>query len=833
MDDQRWKQIERVYIGALDATDRTAYLDEGCRGDPELRAAVDLLLTQEPSTVTLIGRLALHGLDGFSTPYTTDRAPLAPDTQFGQYRIGELLGSGGSSDVYKAYDTRLGRFVALKFFDGTRVTEEFRARFARESRAAASLNHPNIATVYEVGEADRAWFIAMEFVDGKTLREAFNDPLCSLRQRLDYLAQAASGVARAHASGMAHCDLKPDNIMVTRDGLVKVLDFGLARLAGSPDGSGLRLEGTIGYMSPEQAGGQPIDARSDVFSFGCILFEAVTGHLPFPAARWFESLMYATPPRLETLTHDAPDDLQALIDDCLVKDPSRRLPSLDEVSRRLQAILHAPSPVRRWVLAAIAIAALLISTLAYWQWPASPPAGSVAVIPFVDVGPAPDGRQLADGISEGVINALAQLPDLKVIAQTSSSRFRGNSLDVPTVARTLGVLTLVTGRVVVASGQLTISAQLVSGRDGTVMWSSVYTPSLARITEVEAQIAREIARRVRSQLTPDDQRRLDKVVHPNAEAYSALLQGRFEMSRYTPESARKAAEHFKEALGVDSSYALANAELANAFRRLGGFGLLKPEEALRNSEEAALRAVRLDDELPEAHAALAGVWRDKWQWMDAEREYRRAIELSPSFGGARQALAIGLTLTGNADAAIEEIQRARELDPVGIPGAVESAAVFYNLRFYDRALATLMDATSFDRLAPTIWTWIGIVNGGKGDFTAAVDGFAKAFALGENTPSTRCYYIHALARAGRRPEALRQLRALEASDTVVGPSFLAIAHLGLGDRERALKELETGYKNREPLLQYIVVEPYLDNVIDEPRFRKIVDGMGLPQPRRS
>jgi TolB-like protein/tRNA A-37 threonylcarbamoyl transferase component Bud32/tetratricopeptide (TPR) repeat protein len=831
MDDQRWRQIEDVYLAALDAPDRTAFLTDTCRDDPELRAAVDLLLTQEPSTISLIGRLALHGLVT-TAEAAADREPLAPDSQLGSYRIVELLGSGGSSDVYKAYDIRLHRHVALKVFDGRRVTEEFRQRFARESRSAASLNHPNIATVYEVGEAERAWFIAMEFVDGRTLRDAFKEPTCSLRQRLEWLAQAASGIARAHANGLAHCDLKPDNIMVTRDGLVKVLDFGLARLAGSSEASGRRLEGTIGYMSPEQAAGKTIDVRSDVFSFGCMLFEAVTDTRPFPAERWFDSLMHAAQPRLETLTHRVPDGVQALVDDCLVKDPDKRLASLDQVSQRLQSILGAQSRVNHWMLGAVAIVLLLIPAVAYWQWPAPPPAGSVAVIPFATVEATADARRLADGISEGVINVLAQLPDLKVIARSSSFRFAGDSLDAPMVARALGVQTLVTGRIANTNGQLTISAELVSGRDGTAMWRQSYTPSLDHVMDVEGQIAREIARRVRSELTAADRRRLDKAVHPNSDVYSLLLRGRFEMQLYTLPSALSAKSYFEQALGIDPAYALGNAELANAYLRLASNGGLEPAEALQRGEQVARKAIAIDDEVPEAHAALANILRNKWQWADAQREYRRAIGLSPSFGPARQGLAIALTLTGERDEAIAEITRARELDPVGLPGAVESAAVFYNLRLYDRALAALNDGLAIDSRGAVLYQWLGIVNGGRGDFGGAVAALEKAMALGYNTPATRSYYVHALARAGRRDEAGRQLRALESDGSVVAPSFVAIAYLGLGDRERAITHLQAGYEARDPLLQYIVVESFLDDVMDDRRFQKIVDGMGLPRPRR-
>ncbi len=830
MDDQRWKQIEGVYLAALDAPDRVALLAEACQQDPELFRVVERLLKEDPSTISVFGRLTLHGLDA---PAKVPQ--LSPDTELGLYRIVELLGSGGSSHVYKAYDTRLDRHVALKVFDGTRVTDAIRARFVRESRAAASLNHPNIATVYDVGEANGFWFIAMEFIDGVTLRATFDDPASSLRQRLEYLAQAASGLARAHAHGIAHCDLKPENMMVTSDGLVKVLDFGLARLTGSTDETGPRFEGTVGYMSPEQVTGAPINVSSDVFSFGCILFEAATSRVPFPdAPRWIDQLIHARAPRVETLTSGVPAGLADLVDDCLEKRAAERLPSLEDVSLRLQAILK-PGPSRLGVraLAAVVLALLTLSAVAYWQWPTSPLAGSVAVIPFVTAEATGDSRRLADGLSEGIIHALTLLPDLKVIASTSSFRFGGDSLDIADVARTLGVQTLVTGRLVSANGQLRIRIELVSGSDETVMWAADFTPSLQNIADVESRIALEIARRVRSELTPADQRRLNKAVHPNAEAYSLLLRGRYEMSLYTPESGQRAASYFEQALGIDPSYALANAELANAYRFLATSGSLKPDEALQRGEQAALKAVAMDDELPEGHAALAGIQRDRWQWANAEREYRRAIALSPSFGPARQALAIALTLTRNDEAALVEIMRARELDPVGLPGAVESAAVFYNLRLYDRALATLQEAANLDGRAGVLWRWNGIVSGGKGDYATAAAAFERAIALGDRSAATRCYYIHALARAGRDTDALRELSMLERETAVVAPSFLAIAYLGIGDRERAIAQLQAGYAARDPLLQYIVVESYLDALMDDPRFVQIVDGMGLPQPRRS
>ena len=672
----------------------------------------------------------------------------------------------------------------------------------------------------------------MEFIDGVTLRAKFADPSCSESQRLGYLVQAASALSRAHANGIAHCDLKPDNIMVTHEGLVKVLDFGLARIAGSSEVLAAHIEGTIGYMSPEQAGGQSMDARSDVFSFGCVLFEAASNSLPFGSqltSQWLERLMQEPPSRLDPVaTKNMSAALQALIDDCLIKDPAARVTTMDEVCHRLEAILHhAPASTRRPLLTVAVLAALAAAGFGYWQFRPQSATGAVAVIPFVSVERTADGARVAEGISEGIIDALMQLPDLKVIARSSSFRFTGDSLDVPNVARTLGVQTLVTGRIVQADGRLRITAELIS-RDGVALWGANYTPNTNNLTDVQVQIAREIARRVRTQLTPADQRRLDKAIHPNTEAHALLLRGRYELSLYTPESLNRAAAHFQQALGIDPTYGMANAELANTYRLLNGFGIIDPREALRLGEQAALRAIAADEELAEAHNALAGIRRDRWQWADAEREYRRAIALSPSFVTARRELAIALTLTGNAEGAVAEVMRARELDPVGVPGTVASAAVFYNLRQYDRALETLTEAMNVDSLASALWAWSGIVRGATGDFDRAIAAFEKAIELGDNTAGTRCYYIHALARAGRHADALRLLDTIERERGTVPPPSLAIAYAGFGHRERAIAELEAGYAVRHPLLQYVRVEWFLASLMDDPRVRQMVAGMGLP-----
>jgi serine/threonine protein kinase/tetratricopeptide (TPR) repeat protein len=847
VDHQRWKEIEALYLAALDAPDQRSFVEEACQGDADLLQEVEQLLTQEPGTVRLFDRLMSRALSGEAASST--HTFLAIGSALGVYRIFELLGSGGSSDVYKAFDTRLDRFVALKVFTHATLTDDFRDRFVREAKAAASLNHPNIATVYEVGQDESHWYIAMEYVDGVTLREKLEDPECSISERLGYLTQAADALARAHSRRIVHCDLKPENIMLGPDGLVKVLDFGLARLVhASPSHSSSitpaavdepaveqprpRIEGTIGYMSPEQVAGQEVGLRSDVFAFGCMLFEAAANRLPF----WSESLvgslyslMNEPPPRLEAFTSDAPVGLQELVDECLAKDPAARLPSMEDVSERLQTIAQPrPLAVGRLQWGAVALLAAALGGFSYWQWSTQPEAASVAVLPFVNAQSTPEGAVLAEGISEGLINALTQLPDLKVIARSSSFRFPGNAPDVQSIARTLGVRTLVTGRVAESDGRLRVTAELVNGADGTALWGAEYSGPVADLSDIQAQIENEVARRVRSSgLTPLDQRILAKTIHPNPDVNSLLLRGRYQMSLYTPESTQKAASYFEQALGIDQGYAVANAELANVYRRLGGAGIFKPGEALPLAEQAALKAIAADDELPAAHTVLADIKRDHWEWAAANREYRRAIQLSSSYVPAHQGLAISLSVMGQADAAVAELSRVLDLDPIGLSSAIDSAAVFYNVRRFDRALELLNRTTRRDPQAPAVWMWIGLVTGGSGDFTGALAAFDKAIQRGDNTTATMCYYIHALARSGQRDEALRRLDTLERGAAFVPPSSLAIAYAGLGDRDRAIGRLQAGFTARDPLLQYIVVEPFLDSLKSDSRFQAIVTGMGL------
>ncbi len=848
-DPDRWKRIETLCLSALEAPDRARFLDGACGDDLALRAEVERLLSREGRTSVLLDRLALF--DGADLPPSAERELLPPGAPLGPYEIIDWLGSGGSGDVYKAFDARLGRYIALKVFKQTALTHDDHSRFIREAQAAAALSHPNIATIYEVGQEGDSCYISMEYVDGETLREKWNQESCLLEERLGYLLQVAQALEKAHASGVVHCDLKPDNIILTRDGLVKILDFGLATLVEGyrrehtmPSATALafatvpreRIEGTVGYMSPEQVGGTArLDVRTDIFSFGCMLVEAVTDRPPFWHAsvmRSLHSLVFDSTPRLADAVPRVPAGLQPIVDGCLEKDPAARWAGMQDVRQRLQQVLDTLTRRRErtlWPWAAAA--AVTLAAVSYMLWTPQAPIGSVAVIPFVNLQETPETAFLAGGISEGIIHALAQLPEVKVIARTSSFRFSKDTLNVQETARTLGVRTLVTGQVVETDGRLKITAELIDGEDARVIWGAEYSPSLADLADVQAQISQEIARRVQSSLTPDDERRLAKGRMVNSDAYALLLRGRYQMWLYTPASTQRAAALFEQALGIDPGFAPAHADLANTYRRLGGAGILEPTDALPLAEAAALRAIAADDELADAHAVLADIKRDRWEWADAEREYRRALALSSSLASARHGLAISLSLTGAQEEAVTEARRAHELDPVGLSSAIDSAAVFYNLRRYDEALDVLKTAASLDSRAPAIWTWIGIVNGGSGRFAEAIDAFETAARLGDKTPATLCYYVHALARVGRRQQALEVFETLQKSGAFVPPSSLAIAYVGLGERDRAFEQLEKSYAARDPLLQYVFVESHLDALQGDARYAALAARLGLPMPQ--
>ncbi|MFL6447054.1 MAG: protein kinase domain-containing protein [Bryobacteraceae bacterium] len=800
-------------------------------------------------------------------------------TTLSHYRILAKLGEGGMGVVYRAKDLHLERSVALKVVSKHITNGDFHAGLLREAKLAASLSHPSIAHVYEAGEADGAWYIAMEFIEGESLRKKMNSGAATLPGLIGCLLQVANALQHAHSRGVIHCDLKPENIIVSTDGLAKVLDFGLARLVRasrrednaslasdvptqrmSPLWSSEFIGGTIGYMSPEQAEGEePLTASTDIFSFGCIVFETVSHRVPFAdpsPIRALHQLLYDPAPKLRELTPSAPAELEQVLDICLAKDPGSRANSLPTVSEHLRRFLDSAGQVKEsahksigerlwpvssenrkpWMAASLIL--LSLACLAVVLYLRSPrPAvrevvprdiASIAVLPFTNVSGTPEINFLSDGLSEGLINALAQLPSLKVIARSSSFQFKGDGLNTRHVAQTLGVQALLSGRMYQSAGELRVSVELVNGADGAAIWGHQYRPGVNDLTAVEEQIVREVAGRLRTQLKPPPETRLSESSGVLPEAYSLLLRGRYEMRLYNPRSTQRAVDYYREALAMEPGFAVANAELANSYRLLSGAGILKPAEAMPLAEAAALRAIGEDEHLAQGHAVLADIRRDQWNWPVAEQEYERALHLNPNLVSAHTGFAIYLSLIGRANDAIREASKARDLDPIGVPTSINVSAVYYNCRRYDEAIRELKRSMALDPSASALWTWLGIVYGGSGNYRQAIDAYGNAMRFGDKTAATRCVYGYSLAKSGRQEEAQRILKELQSSNDYVPRTALAILFVGLGHNKRALQLLEEAFSVKDQLVQYIGVESHFDALHNNPRFQNLIVKLGLP-----
>ena len=795
------------------------------------------------------------------------------------YQILEKLGEGGMGVVYKARDLQLERSVALKLVSKNITNSRFRTGLLREAKLAASLSHPNIAHVYEAGEAEGEWYIAMEFIDGETLRQKMKPGAATLPELIGFISQVTDALQHAHARGVVHCDLKPENIIVTGEGRAKVLDFGLARLIRASrreENPALRadqetqtmsshwssefIEGTLGYMSPEQAEGEePITASTDIFSLGCIIFEAAAHAVPFSdpsPIRALHKLLYDPAPKLREVARSAPAQLQPVLDLCLAKKPGNRANNLVEIGEQLRQFLRSasqdqkgsPQPIRdrlssalqgrRKIWAPAALSVLLLVVAAAVRFTHAPSlsgskAGelqisSLAVLPFTNASGAAGDNFISDGLSESLINALSRLPHLKVVARASSFRFKGEGVNTLEVARTLGVQALLTGKIRDSRNQLDVNVQLTTGKDGAVLWAHQYRSDAKDLTSTEDQIVRAVAARVRGLGNAAAETQVSESSEVVPEAYSLLLRGRYEMRLYNPQSTLKAVDYYREALAIDPGFALANAELANSYRLLSGAGILKPSEAMPLAEAAALRAIGNDGRLAQAHAVLADIRRDQWNWPAAEAEYARALDLNPNLVSAHTGFAIYLSLVQRVPEAIREATKARDLDPVGVPTSINAGAVYYNCRKYDEALRELERSTVLDPSASALWTWIGIVHGGSGHYSEAIQAYEKARRLGDRTAATRCNYGYSLAKSGRRTEAQAILKQLQSSKEFIPPTALAILYLGLGQDERALELLEQALSSRDQLVQYIGVESHFDQFHGSPRFQKLTAKLGLP-----
>ena len=644
---------------------------------------------------------------------------LKAGTRLGPYEILSALGTGGMGEVYRARDTKLGRDVALKVLPDLLANDpERRARFQDEAQVFASLNHPNIAHIYEIAESDGVHFIAMEFIDGETLRNSMRHAPITLDHVLDVIIQSATALSAAHAAGIVHRDIKPENIMLRRDGIVKVLDFGLAKFTerpppefvdtGAPTRASINTEqgvvmGTVTYMSPEQARGLRVDARTDIFSLGVLSYEMVASRLPFEGSNTNEILASILsdkePWPLARYAPQVPAELQRIVSKALRKNRDERYQTMKDLLLDLKTLgreLEFERKAEATTSVNIALAALIIIGLAtgayvYFSDARRGAITSVAVMPFTNVTSDPDTEYLSDGITDNIIDRLSRLPGLKVMSHTAVFHYKGKETDARAIGRELGVEAVLAGRLVKRSDAFTINLELVNARDNSRIWGEQYERKVSDLVAVQREIPVDVSDNLRLRLSGESKERLTSAYTDNREAYQLYLKGRYSWEKWTRDGAKQAVEFFEEAIKKDPSYALAYSGLAEVYLNFGaGVGPDVPQkEAHRRAREAATKALSIDPQLGEAHAALAEVLLFEWNFAGAEREFKRAIELSPSNPEGHHEYSHLLLLLGRIEESFDESKKLLEVDPVSETPIGHLGYHYLYARQYDEAIAQL------------------------------------------------------------------------------------------------------------------------------------------------
>lgn len=850
MKSERWKQIDNLFDDALEVEgedERAAFLDARCADDAELRAEVESLLAAHNQSESFIETPALNVAARLLNDDDANGAGCCTVGQIvGRYKIRSMIGRGGMGEVYLAEDSELERLVALKVLpvEIAGDTERIR-RFVQEAKSASALNHPNILTIHEIGQLGDSPYIASEYIAGETLRErgdrSDTEPL-TLGEIIDVAVQVAAALNAAHAADIVHRDIKPENIMLRRDGLVKVLDFGLAKLTERKQvtvdtEAATRLQvlttpgmviGTPGYMSPEQARGKAIDARSDVWSLGVVIYEMLAGRSPFTGETPNDTLAAILKEEPAPLAENTPVELNRIIRKSLQKNRDERYQTIKDLLidlKNLQRELEFSHERERLHLSSFAspniattgernnptinsatvitanqnatrttttssaeyvigeikrhksatLATLLVTVLAalgvviYLSVRTTATAiDSIAVMPFVNSNQDPETEYLSDGVTESIINNLTQLPQLRVIPRNSVFRYKGKEMDTATIAEALGVRAVLTGRITRRGDALTISTELVDVSNDKQLWGEQYVRKVSDALALQRDISKEISEHLRLKLSGADVRHITTRGTDDPEAYQSYLKGRFYWNRRTAENLQKAIEQFQAAANIDPDYALAYVGIADCYALMEEYAGTPSRETLPQAKAAAERALQLDNTLAEAHVSLAFIQTNLWQWEATEREFKQSFALNPNYPTAHQWYSGYLRDVGRLEESLAEDKRAQQLDPL-------SLVINANL-----GLGYLLN----------------------GDVNSAIEQSRKVIELNPNYASGRSILGLAYLRQGSNAEALAELsKAAEVSNRTSGVlCFLGYAEAVTGNRAGAtaiIKELETAYANRQ------------------------------------
>ncbi len=734
------------------------------------------------------------------------------------YKILDKLGEGGMGVVYKAQDLKLDRFVALKFLPLHLSAEEVeKQRFIHEAKAASALDHPNICNIHEIDEISiegrEQMFICMAYYQGETLEKKIGRGPFKIDEAIDIARQISEGLARAHEAGIVHRDIKPANIMMTDRGEVKILDFGLAKLRGRTKltKTGTTL-GTLAYMSPEQAKGEEMDHRSDIFSFGAVLYEMLTGLHAFKSeieGAVVYSILNEEPEPMTGLRTGVPMELERLVNKALNKSTEERYQHMDEMRVDLKAVSLKVRKDSGYLLEKVE---------------------SLAVMPFSNASGKEELEYLSEGITESLITNLSQISNFKVISRTSVFHYKGRHIEVQKIARELKVNKLLLGWVSRRSDDVSIGVELVEGSDNSQIWGEQYTRKFTDVVQIQEEIVKDISTKLKLKLTRKEKKHLSKQHKTGNEAYQLFLKGRYHWNKRDPDSFKQSISFYNQAIEKDPTYALAYSGLSDSYALIGIYGYLPAKDVWPKAKAAALKALEIDPDMAEAHNALGAVESSyEWNWAKAEKSFQHSIALNPNYATAHQWYAGQLRILGQFEDALREIHKAQEIDPLSLQISTDVGRLHYNAREYDLAVQEYQKVLELDPYFYPAHLWLGLALLEKRDFGLAIESLQTALALSGNFAAVAAILGYAFGIFGKRTEAQKIMKELKsrAKNEYISAAYFAWVHVGLNDLDAAFQYFDKAFEERSWWIVYLKIWSSPEQMTKDARYTKLLKKIGL------